>query len=146
MAIIVIGAILIFIVSAIWMWHNLGGMEKPKKVFFIIISLIIMYVITLIVFQSSKNEINYPSNEIEKTTQTMLVIVFTGLNSLIIMPYLAYILDKVLEEDIEKSQAIKRALIGIVIFIICIILERNYLTQVQQGILNMYSEVQNAKG
>lgn len=76
----------------------------------------------------------------------MLVIVFTGLNSLIIMPYLAYILDKVLEEDIEKSQAIKRALIGIVIFIICIILERNYLTQVQQGILNMYSEVQNAKG
>ena len=31
MTLIIIGAILIFVVSVIWMWHNLGNIEKTKK-------------------------------------------------------------------------------------------------------------------
>ena len=146
MAIIIIGAILIFIVSCVWTWHNLGVIERPRKIIFIIISLIIMYLITLMIFQMSKNGINYPSEEIEATTKNMLVAIFAGLNSLILIPYLAYVYGKYAEEDIEIESAIKRVIIGVVIFAICVFIETNYLNEVQQGILNMYREVQNAKG
>lgn len=150
MAIIIIGAILIFIVSCVWTWHNLGVIEKPRKIVFIIISLIIMYLITLMVFQMSKNGISYPdylNEKVEGTTKNMIVLIFTGLNSLILTPFLAYIYGKYTEEDLEAGKAVKRIIIGIVIFIICIFMETSYMKDVQQGILNdYYREVQNAKG
>ena len=150
MAIIIIGAILIFIVSCVWTWHNLGVIEKSRKIVFIIISLIIMYLITLMVFQMSKNGISYPdylNEKVEGTTKNMIVLIFTGLNSLILTPFLAYIYGKYIEEDLEAGKAVKRIIIGIVIFIICIFMETSYVKDVQQGILNdYYREVQNAKG
>lgn len=150
MAIIIIGAILIFIVSCVWAWHNLGVIERPRKIVFIIISLIIMYLITLMVFQMSKNGISYPdylNEKVEGTTKNMIVLIFTGLNSLILTPFLAYIYGKYTEEDLEAGKAVKRIIIGIVIFIICIFMETSYMKDVQQGILNdYYREVQNAKG
>ena len=150
MAIIIIGAILIFIVSCVWTWHNLGVIEKSRKIVFIIISLIIMYLITLMVFQMSKNGISYPdylNEKVEGTTKNMIVLIFTGLNSLILTPFLAYIYGKYTEEDLEAGKAVKRIIIGIVIFIICIFMETSYVKDVQQGILNdYYREVQNAKG
>lgn len=150
MAIIIIGAILIFIVSCVWTWHNLGVIERPRKIVFIIISLIIMYLITLMVFQMSKNGISYPdylNEKVEGTTKNMIVLIFTGLNSLILTPFLAYIYGKYTEEDLEGGKAVKRIIIGIVIFIICIFMETSYMKDVQQGILNdYYREVQNAKG
>lgn len=150
MAIIIIGAILIFIVSCVWTWHNLGVIERPRKIVFIIISLIIMYLITLMVFQMSKNGISYPdylNEKVEGTTKNMIVLIFTGLNSLILTPFLAYIYGKYTEEDLEAGKAVKRIIIGIVIFIICIFMETSYMKDVQQGILNdYYREVQNAKG
>lgn len=150
MTIIIIGAILIFIVSCVWTWHNLGVIERPRKIVFIIISLIIMYLITLMVFQMSKNGISYPdylNEKVEGTTKNMIVLIFTGLNSLILTPFLAYIYGKYTEEDLEAGKAVKRIIIGIVIFIICIFMETSYMKDVQQGILNdYYREVQNAKG
>ena len=150
MAIIIIGAILIFIVSCVWTWHNLGVIERPRKIVFIIISLIIMYLITLMVFQMSKNGISYPdylNEKVEGTTKNMIVLIFTGLNSLILTPFLAYIYGKYTEENLEAGKAVKRIIIGIVIFIICIFMETSYMKDVQQGILNdYYREVQNAKG
>ena len=63
MIFIVITAIIIYFVTIAWSWHNLGFIEKSKKVAFIIIGILIMYIITLIVFQISKNGINYQKTE-----------------------------------------------------------------------------------
>ena len=81
MTLILIGAILIFVVSMIWMWHNLGNIEKPRKVAFIIIGLLIMYVLTVILYNMCSSHITYPSDEIQKTVSNTLILVFTGLNA-----------------------------------------------------------------
>ena len=39
MTIVNFAAILIFIIGIIWIWHNLGNIEKPRKILFIIIGI-----------------------------------------------------------------------------------------------------------
>lgn len=145
MTFIIIGAILIFIVSIIWIWHNLGNIEKPRKITFIVIGLLITYFITLIIYQLTKGSIIYPSEEMQKTVSNTLILVFTGLNSLILLPFTANVFDKILEEEIDKNQAQKRFIIILIVLVACIFIEKGYLKDTQEGIINMYNEVQNAE-
>ncbi len=145
MTLIIIGAILIFVVSMIWMWHNLGNIEKPRKIAFMIIGLLIMYGFTAILYTISSSNIAYPSEEIQKTVSNTLILVFTGLNALIFLPFIANLVDKILEEEIDKKQAKRRIIILLIIFVICVFVEKGYLGSTQEGIINIYNEVQNAE-
>ncbi len=145
MTVIMIVAMLIFVISIVWIWHNLGNIERPRKIAFIIIGLAIIYLITLIIYNFSNPDIIYPSQEIEKYVSNVLIMIFTGLNSLILLPFIANLFDKILEEEIEKDQVKKRLIIILVIFVICIFIEKGYLKDTQEGIINIYNEVQNAE-
>ena len=145
MTLIIIGAILIFLVSVIWMWHNLGNIEKPRKVAFIIIGLLIMYIFTMILYHFSSPNSTYPNEEMQKTVSNTLILVFTGLNALIFLPYIANLFDKIVEEEIEKTQAQRKLIILLIIFVICIVVEKGYIQSTQEGIINIYNEVQNAE-
>lgn len=145
MTLIIIGAILIFVVSMIWMWHNLGNIEKPRKIAFMIIGLLIMYGFTVVLYTISSSNIAYPSEEIQKTVSNTLIWVFTGLNALIFLPFIANLVDKILEEEIDKKQAKRRIIILLIIFVICVFVEKGYLGSTQEGIINIYNEVQNAE-
>ena len=145
MTLIIIGVILIFVISIVWTWHNLGNIEKPRKVAFIIIGLLITYLVTMFLYNLSNPDITYPSEEIQKTVANTLILVFTGLNALIFLPLIANVLDKILEEEIEKTQAKRRIIIILVIFVVCIFVEKGYLESTQEGIMNIYNEVQNAE-
>lgn len=145
MTIIMIAAVFIFIISIVWIWHNLGNIEKPRKILFILIGLLIMYLITVLLYHVSSADITYPSGEIQKTVSNTLILVFTGLNSLILLPFTANVFDKILEEEIEKNQAQKRFIVILIIFLVCIFVETGYLKDTQEGIINIYNEVQNAE-
>ena len=146
MTVIMIGAVIIFIISFIWVWHNMGNIEKPKKIAFIIIGTGIMYLLTLIIYNIASPNITYPSEEIKQAVNNVLMIVFTGLNTLIFLPWIANLLDKILEEEIDKDQAKTRIIVLLVILILCIFIEKGYLESTQEGIINIYNnEVQNAE-
>ena len=145
MTLIIIGIMLLFVVSIVWTWHNLGNIEKPKKVVFIIIGLLITYLLTMVLYNLSNPDITYPSEEIQKTVSNTLTWVFTGLNALIFLPLIANVLDKILEEEIKNTQAKKRIIIILVIFVVCIFIEKGYIESTQEGIMNIYNEVQNAE-
>ena len=145
MTIIMIAAVFIFIISIVWIWHNLGNIEKPSKILFILIGLLIMYLITVLLYHVSSADITYPSEEIQKTVSNTLILVFTGLNSLILLPSTANVFDKILEEEIEKNQAQKRFIVILIIFLLCIFVETGYLKDTQEGIISIYNEVQNAE-
>ena len=145
MTIIMIAAVFIFIISIVWIWHNLGNIEKPRKILFILIGLLIIYLITVLLYHLSSSDITYPSEEVQKTVSNTLILVFTGLNSLILLPFTANVFDKILEEEIEKNQAQKRFIVILIIFLVCIFVETGYLKDTQEGIINIYNEVQNAE-
>ena len=97
----------------------------------------------MLLFSISKSGITYPSDEIEQMVQNMIVIVFTGLNGILMLPYLGRLWDKMSEEEITKQQFQKRICILLIIAIIVFILESNYLNGVQSGILEIYQKAIN---
>ena len=145
MTLIIIGAIFIFLISIIWIWHNLGNIKKKKKIAFILIGLCITYLITIVLYNISSTDMTYPSEEIKKTVSNTLILIFTGLNALIFLPFIAYLFDNILEEEIEKNQAQKRMIVIFIIFVVCVFVENGYLKDTQEGIISMYNEVQNAE-
>lgn len=145
MTLISIGIMLIFIISMIWTWHNLGHIEKPKKILFIIIGWGIIYLLTICLYHFASPDVIYPSEEMQKTVSGTLISIFTGLNGLIFLPFVANLTDKVLEEEIEKSQVKRKIVIILIIFVVCIFVEKGYMESTQEGIMNIYNEVQNAE-
>lgn len=140
MPVIIIITLAIFCVLIIGTWHYLGNIEKTKKIVFIIIGIFVSYLITVILFSISKSGVTYPSNEIEQMVQNMIVTIFTGLNGILVLPYLGRLWDKISEEEITKQQFQKRICILLIITIIVFILEINYLKGVQNGILEIYQK------
>ncbi len=143
MALIVITAIIIYLVLIAWTWQSLAFMDKIKKVIFIVIGIIFMYVTTLFVFQMTKGGITYENPEMQKGIQNILVAVFTGINGIIIMPQIARIWDKMQEEERNKEVLGKRIIILIIVFIVCLIFESNYMKDTQESILRMYQGLKN---
>ena len=140
MPVIIIITLAIFCVLIIGTWHYLGNIEKTKKIVFIIIGIFVSYLITMILFSISKSGVTYPSNEIEQMVHNMIVTIFTGLNGILVLPYLGRLWDKISEEEITKQQFQKRICILLIIAIIVFILEINYLKGVQNGILEIYQK------
>ena len=140
MPVIIIIILAIFCVLIIGTWHYLGNIDKTKKIVFIVIGIFVSYLITMLLFSISKSGITYPSNEIEQMVQNMIVTIFTGLNGILVLPYLGRLWDKISEEEITKQQFQKRICILLIIAIIVFILEINYLKGVQNGILEIYQK------
>lgn len=139
MALIIIITIAIYILLILWMWNSLGEIEKTKKIAIILIGTIIIYIITLIIFNISKQGIEYNNIEIEKSVKNILVAIFSGVNSLIILPYIAKLLNKINEGEIEKNELLKKIFIISIMFIICMFLECKYMKSTQTGILKMFN-------
>ncbi len=138
MAFIIIVTIAIYLILMAWTWQSLGFLEKPKKVAFIIIGMILMYLITLIIFQMAKEGIVYENEPIRKSIQNILVAIFTGINGMIVMPQIGKILDKMNEDELEQIQWKKRIILLIIVVILCVIFEVGYMKDTQKGILNIY--------
>lgn len=138
MPIIILVTVILFLVVIAWTWTNLGKIEKKKKIVIIVISIIITYVITLITFLISKTGINYENQNMANDVQNLLVAVFTAINGLIVIQYVAKIFGKINNNEIDKKTAQKKLIIIAIIFLICIIIEASYLKDIQNGILDVY--------
>ena len=141
MTFIILITIIIYLVMIIWTWKALGEIEKPKKVLFILIGVFAIYLITLLVNSFAQNGIEFEKEAIAKEIKNILVLVFTGLNAMIVLPFIARTLEKVDSGEIEKDELSKKIVILVIIFIICMIFECNYMKNTQEGILEIYQAI-----
>ncbi len=139
MIFIVITAIIVYFVCIAWTWHSLGEIEQKKKVIFIFIGIILIYGITW--FICPKSGIDYQKVEMKKQIQNILVLIFTGINAIIVMPQIGKLLEKIKENEIEKEKLKKRIILLIILFILCIFFERGYMKDTQEGILRVYQSI-----
>ena len=143
MLLIIITTIIIYLIVLAWTWHNLSGIEHGKKIIYTIVGLIIMYIVTTITFNISKTGIVYEDPQMEIDIGNILILIFAGLNSLIVLPYLSKLLSRINDEDIEKNQVSKRIIVIIVVIVLCLMMESGYLKDIQNGILNVYETQKN---
>ena len=123
MSLIIIIIIAIYFILIAWTWQILGNVEKTKKVAVIIIGILIMYIVTLIVFNISKVGLNYENTNAQADVRNVLVTVFTGINGIIVIPQLAKVIEKISEDEIDKKTASRKFLIIAIIFIVCVIID-----------------------
>lgn len=132
--------LMIFILYSVvigWTWNNLGDIDKKKKILIIAGEIIAIYIITLIVFGVSKNGIDYTNKDVEGNVKTVIVALFTGFNSLILLPFFNKQIIKLKEKETDEKSIIKKITIMFLIFIVCIIFECGYMKDTQKGILQV---------
>ena len=137
MTFIIIGIIITYLVVIIWTWSSLEDIEIPKKILIIFSGIIVVFLITQIVFSISKNQIIYQNGNVERSISQVIVLLFTGLNSLV-LPIICKNIKKRANEEIENNVLKLRMIIILAVFLMCLYLECGYMTDIQQGILQIY--------
>ena len=141
MTFIIITIAILFIILLIWNWHNLVSIDKSKKILYSIIEIIVLGFITFVIYQISKSNIQYPNDEARKAVRNMLIILFTGINGCILLPYISRTLSKLTENEIDTKSLRKRLLIIVIALIIISIIETSYMASIQQGTLDVVNKL-----
>ncbi|MBR3249795.1 MAG: hypothetical protein IKF83_03755 [Clostridia bacterium] len=130
--------IILYILLVVFSLHKLSFVNDIKvKIAYIATGLLIMYIITLIIFNISSNGINYENEEMIGKVRNMLLAVFIPVNGLLTMPYLASIIGKISTNEIAREKFNKKLIAFVILFIIILIIEYSYFKSTQQGIINM---------
>jgi len=131
-------SIVIFAILIKWVLHNMSSLENKTKAIYLVAGIIVVSVISFILFNISKGGVTYPNEEVFKQIRKMLLLLFIPMNGLVILPYLASIIEKVKLEEIESEELKKKIIIFAIILIVAVIFECKYLTNSQLGILAFY--------
>ena len=141
MVIIISIIVAVYLLMIAWTWQSLESLEKTKKVAFVVIGIIISYIVTLIIFNISQQGVNYQNEITKHEIKKILVLLFTALNGVIFIPYIAKLFTRVKENEIEDYKLRKKIIILVIIFIICMFFENMYLKDIQNGIINIYNSI-----
>jgi hypothetical protein len=139
--IIITITVILFAILLRYTWHRLDTLEKHIKIIYIIIGLILMALITLIIFNISSIGIQYEKIGIKKDIRNILLLVFTPINALFIMPSFAKMLSQINNDEIKKDKLISKIVITLFIFAIVLIIECSYLKSIQLGIIEIYQKL-----
>ena len=145
MAIIIIVTIILFLVLIGWTWSNLANIDKNKKIAYMLLSIVIMMIVTLIIFSISKIGVNYENENMVRPVRLLFVSVFTSLNGFVVIQYIAKIFGKAYEQIIDEEEAKKKIAIILGVFIIIAIIECLYMKKIQYGILDMVNNLKNSQ-
>ena len=136
-AFMIIVVIALFLVLIGFTWYRLEALDGVEKIVINVAGLLLSWLITNILFSISARGITYADIAVKNEISKILVLVFTPINGIAIMPYLAKIISQVKFEEINMEEAVKKVLILIIILIIVFFIEVNYLTRIQMGIFDI---------
>lgn len=142
MVVVIMSLIVIILLLVLfgWTWHSFGKIKKTTKIACIIGGILVVYIITLVIYNISKTGIIYENKEAMKLIQNVFASLFTIINCYIILPYVFRKLDQINNDEIEKGQLKKSIIILVIIILILGIFESSYLGNIQQGILSMINK------
>ena len=134
---IVAVVIILFIVLLKPTITQLNEFETKNKVIICITLILIVIIITSIIFGISSIGIEYGNQVAKSKIRNMLIAVFTPINCMVYMPYLAKKLNKLKLEEISKEELKKKIINLLIIAVIIYFVEMLYMKNIQTGILNI---------
>ena len=136
--IVVIALFLVLVGFTIYRAEAYDGMER---IVICAAGILISWLITSILFNLSSKGIEYASAEVEQEVSKILVLVFTPINGIIYMPYIAKLMSKYKFDEIKSDELVKKIICLIIITILLFIVEVLYLKNIQLGILNVANKM-----
>lgn len=140
-AFMIIVVIALFMVLLGFTWYRLEAFEGMEKVIICVVGLLLCWGITTILFSISSNGMNYINDEVENEISKILVLVFTPINGIVFMPYIAKIISSVRFDEMKKEEAVKKIGILCIILIAIFFVEVKYLENIQIGILDVANKM-----
>lgn len=128
-------ALLVFAISCITIYHNTNSYEPSKRVLYIIIGTIVMYGITSVICNMNTEGMVVKSEAALKDTVTVMKLIFTPINSMVVFGVLGNTFGKVKDQVIDMSKAGMRVIILLVVFVLLLIFEVNYIGDFITGLL-----------
>lgn len=138
---IIIVVIALFIVLIGFTWYRLEAYEGLEKTIYCVAGILISWLITSILFSISSKGMNYINLEVKNEISKILVLVFTPINGIIYMPYIAKIISKLKFDEIDSKEATKKIAILLVVFVVISFVEVAYLKNIQLGILEVATKI-----
>ena len=141
MFLILVISLIIYIIGAIAIYHNMYSVDKSKKIQFIMVGFLVILLLTMLLVFISSNNINIENREYKSysqyisTTKTMSILLFAPINSIIVLPYIGNLLNKYTDQRINGEQLKKKILICAVILILVVIFEIGYVKDFQTGLI-----------
>ncbi len=120
--------IVIFILYAVLIGITFGNMkvfDLKTKLIYLIIGIIVNLIITSIIVNISK--INIENNQNYNIIKNIDILIFTAVNSIITIPTIGKYLNNEKIDILSKQEKTKKILILFAIYIIILIFEINYL-------------------
>ena len=136
-AFMIIVIILLFVVLLSYTWYKLEAYEDIEKILLFVSGILLSWAITHILFMISSSGLNYEIVSLKNQVGKVLVLVFTPINGIIYMPYMARIMSKFKFDEIDEKEFTKKILILIAILIVIFIIEVMYLRNIQLGIFEL---------
>ncbi len=134
MTIVRLVSLAIFIVSCITIYHNTNSFEPKKRIIYIAIGMIVMYIITTIICNIAIS--NIQNKQILGAIIKVTKMIFTPVNGMIGLSLVGNTFGKAKDKTITTKKAGRR-LIGILVIFICILIfETNYIGDFIKEILN----------
>ena len=134
---IIIVVIALFIVSIGFTWYRLEAFEGVERVIICVAGILISWGITSMLFSVSSNGMDYVNIEVENEISKILILVFTPINGIAFMPFVAKIMSQLKFDEIERKEAAKNGVILFAILAVVFYIEIRYLSYIQLGILNI---------
>ncbi|MBO5478485.1 MAG: hypothetical protein J6A04_02040 [Clostridia bacterium] len=135
MFIIGIISIVIYIIATLMIWTNIYEFEKEKKIKFILIGMIVIFIVTWIIVSLCSNGIQVEKSYL-KVAKTTSLLIFAPINTIFVLPYLGNIFNKYKQKRLSGEKLKKRLIIlGVALFIV-IIIETNYIKTFELGLLS----------
>lgn len=130
-------------IAIMFSYHSFDkNIEKNKRVMYTMISVGIMYIVTLITYFFSSIGIE---KEVAQKSKDMIIFSFVPVNTIIIIPFIVSSFYKKKKGIITLEQLNTRTIIMIVITIVLLIGEFFYFRNIEKGIMNIANQKQNAE-
>ncbi len=136
MVIISIISIAIYTIAILMISTNIYEFEKEKKIQFIVVGIIIITIITWIIVMFSSIGIEVENKTYIKIAKISSVLIFAPINTMLALPYLGNVMNKLKQKRLDVGQVKKRVLILAVVLLIIAITEVSYIKSFEIGMLN----------
>lgn len=136
MIIIGIISVVMYLVAILMISSNTYEFEKEKKIKFILIGILVILMITWLIVFISSNGIHIENKNYLKIAKTTAIFIFAPINTIFVLPYLGYIINKYKQKRLTKEKVKSKIVIMLIIVFIILVIETSYIKSFELGLLS----------
>ena len=137
----IITSIILFVALVVITWNRLSQFDAKAKIKICTIGIIICLIITILIFQIASIGIEYVNSNSKGAVMQVITLLFTPINGIVCLPYLAKILDKVKSGEMKKEEAKKKLIVFTILVVLIIVIEIFYFKDIQNGIMEYANKI-----